>query len=260
LDHNAYPIGLGDVDGDGDSDVITSSAHDYGVWWHEQLPGGNGERFQMHEISKKHSQTHAIRLADLNRDGIMDFVTGDPYRAGFDAFLYLGPLEDEIVSPLIPGFYTDEYAREIDRRTRLMHGHGLDSDPAIGEVSGEAIRRLRSTQSGSVLPLRWGEPRQFRSELPEASGKPWRPCAPRICQRSHRGFRRLPPGSTARRKRISEAYFWRAALTSARKFQESPGRIAQLDHIFRHVGRGRRMSCSSTPGTWPRFAGWPSSR
>ena len=80
-----------------------------------------------------------------------DFTTADPYRAGFDAFLYLGPLEDEIVSPLIPGFYTDEYAREIDRRLRVMGGHGLESDPEIGEVSGQAIRRLREGW--------WGQPR-----------------------------------------------------------------------------------------------------
>ena len=67
-----------DVDGDGDNDVITSSAHDYGIWWFEQLPGG---KFEKHEICKTFSQTHALRLADVNRDGIMDFVTGKRYFA-----------------------------------------------------------------------------------------------------------------------------------------------------------------------------------
>jgi hypothetical protein len=84
-------------------------------------------------------------------DAQLDFITADPYRAGFDAYLYLGRLEDEIVSPLIPGFYTDEYAREIDRRLRVMGGHGLESNLEIGEVSGEAIRRLREAW--------WGQPR-----------------------------------------------------------------------------------------------------
>jgi hypothetical protein len=84
-------------------------------------------------------------------DAQLDFITTDAYRAGFDAFLYLGRLEDEIVSPLIPGFYTDEYAREIDRRSRVMGGRGLESDPEIGQVSGEAIRRLREAW--------WGQPR-----------------------------------------------------------------------------------------------------
>ena len=70
-----------DIDGDGDNDVVSSSAHDYGVWWFEQLPGGTGEDFHMQEITKKYSQTHAIRLADINGDGITDFVTGKRYFA-----------------------------------------------------------------------------------------------------------------------------------------------------------------------------------
>lgn len=70
-----------DINGDGLNDVITSSAHDYGIWWFEQLPGGNGEKFHMQTICKTFSQTHAIRLADMNNDGIMDFVTGKRYFA-----------------------------------------------------------------------------------------------------------------------------------------------------------------------------------
>ena len=90
-------------------------------------------------------------FGELLFDRSLDFITTDPYRAGFDAFLYLGPLEDEIVPPLIPGFYTDEYAQEVDRRARLMGGRGLERDPGIGQVSGEAIRRLREAW--------WGQPR-----------------------------------------------------------------------------------------------------
>ncbi len=76
------PSGLGedcanvlvyDVDGDGDNDVITSSAHRYGVWWFEQLEDNS---FKQHVISEKYSQPHAIILADVNRDGVMDLVTG----------------------------------------------------------------------------------------------------------------------------------------------------------------------------------------
>ena len=90
-------------------------------------------------------------FGELLFDASLDFTTADPYRRGFDAFLYLGPLEDEIVSPLVPGFYTEEYAREVDRRCRLMNGSGLASNPEIGEVSGKAIRRLREAW--------WGQPR-----------------------------------------------------------------------------------------------------
>jgi hypothetical protein len=70
-----------DVDGDGDSDVISSSAHNYGIWWFEQLPPGDGSQFKQHVIYDKLSQPHAIRLVDINGDGLKDLVTGKRYYA-----------------------------------------------------------------------------------------------------------------------------------------------------------------------------------
>jgi hypothetical protein len=70
-----------DVDDDGDSDVISSSAHNYGIWWFEQLPPADGTQFKQHVIFDKFSQTHAIRLVDMNGDGIKDLVTGKRYFA-----------------------------------------------------------------------------------------------------------------------------------------------------------------------------------
>ena len=61
-----------DFDGDGDNDVLNSSAHAYGIWWHEQTDEG----WQTHEIERSFSQTHSLCLADINGDGLMDFVTG----------------------------------------------------------------------------------------------------------------------------------------------------------------------------------------
>lgn len=55
-------------------------------------------------------------------DGLPDHGLSGTYRDGYSAYLYLGPLEDEIFSPLIPGFYTDEFVQEIGRRTRIMDG------------------------------------------------------------------------------------------------------------------------------------------
>jgi len=85
-----HPVKLGpkcadmiahDLDGDGDNDIITSSAHDYGMWWHEQVKGEKGITFKMHEFFKAFSQTHALHLVDMNGDGLKDLVTGKRYFA-----------------------------------------------------------------------------------------------------------------------------------------------------------------------------------
>ena len=70
-----------DFDGDGDADVLSSSAHGYGIWWHEQIKADGKTTWKRHEIYKEFSQTHAIILADMNGDGRMDFVTGKRYFA-----------------------------------------------------------------------------------------------------------------------------------------------------------------------------------
>jgi hypothetical protein len=71
-----------DLDGDGDMDVISASAHNYGIWWHEQMKDENGQTaFTHHEINKSFSQTHALALSDINGDGYPDLVTGKRYYA-----------------------------------------------------------------------------------------------------------------------------------------------------------------------------------
>lgn len=74
-----YPL---DLDGDGDQDVISASAHQYGIWWHEQVKSDQGEAtWKTHQISKEFSQTHGLALADINGDGHRDLVTGKRYFA-----------------------------------------------------------------------------------------------------------------------------------------------------------------------------------
>lgn len=76
---------VSDVDKDGDEDIVSSSAHDYGVWWHEQKQDANRDTiWQTHEISKQFSQSHALAIKDINGDGFPDLITGKRYRAHND--------------------------------------------------------------------------------------------------------------------------------------------------------------------------------
>jgi len=75
-----------DFDHDGDADVISASAHRVGIWWHEQIRPGKTSpdeesTWKTHLIDESLSQTHAAVLADLNGDGLPDFITGRRYRA-----------------------------------------------------------------------------------------------------------------------------------------------------------------------------------
>lgn len=70
-----------DADLDGDSDVISSSAHNYGIWWYEQVREGDTASWKKHEIFKEFSQTHGLAFEDINGDSHPDLVTGKRFWA-----------------------------------------------------------------------------------------------------------------------------------------------------------------------------------
>jgi hypothetical protein len=119
-----------DFDGDGDNDVLSSSAHRFGIWWHEQAPDGWKTRL----IDDTLSQTHAVCLADLNGDGLADFVTGKRWWA------HMGrdPGADQ---PALVVWY------ELTRRHGLPHWirHPIDDDSGVGtqfevtDVNGDGL-------------------------------------------------------------------------------------------------------------------------
>ena len=67
-----------DVNGDGKPDLVTSLAHNYGIFWMENQGGG---KWVKRLIDDSWSQAHAVTLADLNGDGRPDLVTGKRYMA-----------------------------------------------------------------------------------------------------------------------------------------------------------------------------------
>jgi hypothetical protein len=111
-----------DFDGDGDMDVISSSAHAIGIWWYEQTKGAGGPEFKQHVIDSTFSQSHSLMMADLNGDRRPDFVTGKRWWAH-------GPNGD--VNPNDPAVL---YWYEFRRRGGTVEWmrHEIDSDSGVG--------------------------------------------------------------------------------------------------------------------------------
>ncbi len=67
-----------DVNHDGKTDLIASSAHQFGIWWFEQAGMKDGSPlFNRYELFPNLvSETHALIAADIDGDGHQDLVTG----------------------------------------------------------------------------------------------------------------------------------------------------------------------------------------
>jgi hypothetical protein len=126
-----------DFDGDGDNDVVGSSAHRRGIWWYEQTTPASGghepaETWQTHLIDESIAQTHALVLADMNGDGLPDLVTGKRFYAhnGND------PGEDE--PPEIAWYELSRAADPNPKAATSGRGlpawkkHVIDADSGVG--------------------------------------------------------------------------------------------------------------------------------
>jgi len=94
-------------------------------------------------------------FGELPFDGMPDANVYGRFADGYDAYLYLIPLEDEILSPLIEGFYSEAFMPEIDRRYRLMHGRPLFPD--VEALTPEKVIQMREAS--------WGQPRSWVRNL-----------------------------------------------------------------------------------------------
>jgi len=77
-DHTPQILVL-DVNKDGRNDIITSSAHGYGIFWYEQLEGK--DQWKQHTIDDTWTQAHALCLADIDGCGKVELIAGKRFRA-----------------------------------------------------------------------------------------------------------------------------------------------------------------------------------
>jgi hypothetical protein len=99
-----FPILAYDVNNDGRADIIYGQGHSYGLYWLEQGGTPDHRTFTRHTIDESFSQSHALKLADIDGDGQPELITGKRYRghSGDDPGSY---------DPLVI------YAYKIDRET-----------------------------------------------------------------------------------------------------------------------------------------------
>lgn len=140
-----------DMDGDGKADVLSSSAHGYGIWWHQQKPGKPDPGFLRHDLFPKLvSQTHALHFVDINGDGLKDLVTGKRWWAH-------GPRGD--ADPNAPAkVYWFEAKKGNDGLTKFVP-HEIDNDSGIGtqfavaDVNGDKLLDVITANKKGVFLL-----------------------------------------------------------------------------------------------------------
>lgn len=78
---DAAEIHVLDVNGDRLNDIIASAAHDYGIYWFEQIRSGSEISWRRHLIDDSWSQVHVLTLCDIDDDGQQEIVAGKRFMA-----------------------------------------------------------------------------------------------------------------------------------------------------------------------------------
>ena len=131
-----------DFDGDGDNDVITSSPHAFGLWWHEQV-GPN--EWKQHEIDMSFSQIHGVCHQDINGDGLPDIICGKRWWAHAAG-------DPGVNDPAV--FYWFELKRENGRPSWIAHQFDHNSGPGtqfeVNDINGDGLLDVLASNKKGV--------------------------------------------------------------------------------------------------------------
>jgi hypothetical protein len=141
-----------DIDGDGLNDIITSSAHKHGIFWYKQIRKAPKITWQRNIIDKSWSQAHSIKLADMDEDGDLDFVTGKRF------FAHNGN-DPDAHSPLCLYWYELKRGTSVKwTKHTISYGEGFGSSLNIPVVDMDGDGDLDIVVTG-----KWGGPVYFEN-------------------------------------------------------------------------------------------------
>ncbi|GEO10753.1 FG-GAP repeat domain-containing protein [Segetibacter aerophilus] len=125
-----------DFDADGDQDVISSSAHGLGIWWHEQVAEQGGRRWVTHLISDAFTQTHGLALTDMDKDGFPDLVTGMRY------FAHMGHDPGELNPPVLYWFGLKPGPKPTWVPHLIDNASGVGVDVVVKDITSDGLKDI----------------------------------------------------------------------------------------------------------------------
>jgi len=161
-------IGVYDVNGDGLNDVVTSlEAHGFGLAWFEQRRASNGDiSFVEHMVMDDYntqnaggvtfSELHGSAVADVDGDGIPDFIVGKRQWSHNDDFL-----DPDVYGPAVLYWYKTVRDPKAPGGAKLVphlihNSSGAGSDVLATDLNGDGIVDIVSaTKRG--LYIFWNE-------------------------------------------------------------------------------------------------------
>lgn len=154
VDHISNAI-VFDMNKDGLNDIITSTAHKYGIWWYEQKRDAAGTiSWIQHTIDDTWSQAHYLLLADIDNDGKSELITGKRFMA------HNGNDPDERGIQCVYYYTFTPGANPVFRKHVISYDEGIGAGLNIIAVDIDKDGDLDLVTTG-----KWGGPVIFENKL-----------------------------------------------------------------------------------------------